>query len=90
MMSEIIIKDDALHHLTPEQLAALGAGAIAYIKPMRAKDVADLFPQMNGTLPDQPLFALLAANGTPILITDSKEAALANAWQHELVTLSLH
>jgi hypothetical protein len=33
---------------------------------------------------------LLGADGSPILITDSKDAALANAWEHDLVTVSLH
>jgi hypothetical protein len=76
--------------LTAEQLAALGAGAIAYIKPLRAAEIAQLFPQITGVHPDQKLFALLAANGSPIVLTDSKEAAIANAWEHELEMVSLH
>jgi hypothetical protein len=36
------------------------------------------------------LFALLAADGTPIMLTDSKDAAIANAWENELQTVSLH
>jgi hypothetical protein len=36
------------------------------------------------------LFALHAADGTPIMVTDSREAAVANAWSHELHTLSVH
>ena len=30
------------------------------------------------------LFALHAADGTPIMVTDTREAAVANAWSHEL------
>ena len=47
----------------------------------------DLAPSLApGTL----LFALHAADGTPILLTDSREAAVANAWSHELETVSVH
>jgi hypothetical protein len=89
MRTKINVKDETMN-VTPEQLASLGAGAIAYIKPMRAQEVARMFPQMNGVIPDQQLFALLSANGTPIVLTDSKEAAVANAWEHELEMVSLH
>ena len=36
------------------------------------------------------LFALHAADGTPIMLTDSREAAVANAWSQELETVSVH
>ena len=36
------------------------------------------------------LFALHAADGTPIMVTDSREAAVANACTHELETVSVH
>ena len=31
-----------------------------------------------------------AADGTPIMLTDSREAAVANAWSQELETVSVH
>jgi len=40
--------------------------------------------------PGLKLFALHAADGTPIMVTDSREAAVANAWSNELQTLSVH
>ena len=40
--------------------------------------------------PGMDLFALLAADGSPILLTDSHDAATANAWEHDLQTVSLH
>ena len=36
------------------------------------------------------LFALHAADGTPIMLTDSREAAIANAWSNELQAVSVH
>lgn len=76
--------------LTPEQFAHLGDGAIAYVKPLRAEEAARLFPQIAGIQPGMKLFALLGADGSPIVLTDSRDAALANAWENELQTVSLH
>ena len=36
------------------------------------------------------LFSLHAADGTPIMVTDTREAAVANAFTHELETVSVH
>jgi hypothetical protein len=76
--------------LTPEQLARLGDGAIAYVKPLLSEEAQRLFPQAPEMQPGLKLFALLSADGTPIMLTDSRDAALANAWSHELHTVGLH
>lgn len=89
------MKDIAAHpaHRRPisrEALAHLGDGQIAYIRAIRSEDVPAMFPQAPQIAPGLHLFALHAADGTPILVTDSREAAVANAWSHELQTLSVH
>lgn len=76
--------------LDPAQLAALGEGQVAYVKPMRSDEVRRLFPQAPQLAPGLQLFALLSASGTPIMLTDSRDAAVANAWQHDLQTVGLH
>jgi len=78
--------------MSPEALAQLGDGRIAYVKTIRSEDVQALFPQADvpEMAPGQKLFALHAADGTPIMLTDSREAALANAWSQELETVSVH
>jgi len=75
---------------TQEALAHLGDGRLAYVKPIRSEDVAEMFPQAPQIAPGIELFALHAADGTPILLTDTREAALANAWSQELEAVSLH
>jgi hypothetical protein len=72
------------------ELAALGEGHVAYVKPMTAQDVKRLFPEAPDLSPDLNLFALLSASGAPILLTDSRDAAFANAWAHDLQALSVH
>ena len=76
--------------ITPEALATMGEGQIAYVKSIRSEDVPNLFPQAPKLSPGIKLFALHAANGAPIMLTDSIEAAIANAWSHELQTVSVH
>ncbi|HST94864.1 MAG TPA: DUF1150 domain-containing protein [Microvirga sp.] len=76
--------------LNAAELATLGEGQMAYVKPLRSDDVAKLFPQAPKIQPGLQLFALLSASGEPIVLTDSRDAAVANAWAHDLETVSLH
>jgi len=76
--------------LTPQEFAHLGGGALAYVKTIASEDVARLFPQAPEMRPGLTLFALLGADGSPIMLTDSKDAAIANAWENQLQTVSLH
>ena len=76
--------------ISPEALALLGGGKIAYVKTIRSEYVPSLFPQAPEIAPGLKLFALHAADGTPIMLTDSREAAVANAWSHELEPVSVH
>ena len=46
--------------------------------------------RFRGLQPGLQLFALLAADGAPIMLADSKDAAVANAWENQLATVSLH
>jgi hypothetical protein len=76
--------------ISPEALAGLGGGKIAYVKSIRSEDVQAMFPQAPDLRPGIQLFSLHAADGTPIMLTDSREAAIANAWSQELETVSVH
>jgi hypothetical protein len=71
-------------------LAALGEGQVAYVKPLLSEEVRRLFPQAPEIEPGLKLFALLSASGAPIMLTDDRDTALANARAHDLQTVSLH
>lgn len=73
-----------------QDFAALGEGQIAYVRPMLSHDVKRIFPQAPELEPGLQLFALLSASGSPILLTDSRDAALANAWAHDLKPVGLN
>jgi hypothetical protein len=81
---------DAAVKLTPEAFAILGGGELAYVKSVRSEDVKAMFPQAPELAPGIRLFALHAADGTPIMLTDSRESAIASAREHELNAVSLH
>ena len=83
------IKNHAEPVVDVTELAALGLGEMAYVKPMEADEVARLFPQAPKLQPGMQLFALVSASGEPILLTDNRDAAVANAWAHDLTTVSL-
>ncbi|WP_417768007.1 DUF1150 family protein [Stappia sp.] len=83
-------RDEEHLEMQPGELKALGAGQIAYVKRMTSDDVSTLFPQAPHMEPGLNLWVLLNADGTPIMLTDSREAALANAAEHELHTVGLH
>lgn len=73
-----------------DTFAGLGGGQIAYVKPMTSEDFHAAFPNVPPLAPGLSLWALLNADGTPIMVADSREAAIQNAWEHDLNTVSLH
>jgi hypothetical protein len=76
--------------ITPEILARLGAGHVAYVRTFQSEEVARLFPQAPELTPGQKLWALLSADGTPIVLADTPQAVLGSAAEHNLITVSVH
>jgi hypothetical protein len=76
--------------VTEEMLAEIGGGEIAYVRPIMSDTVKTMFPEAPDMAPGIRLFILNAADGTPIMLTDSRESAVAGAREHELETVSLH
>lgn len=76
--------------VTPESLAGIGGGRIAYIRPLNADEARSLFPTMPPVAPDLELWALLGADGTPIMLADTREAVVMNAHENDLETVSIH
>jgi hypothetical protein len=82
--------DETRPLMSLKELALLGDGEVAYIKQVDSDAAERLFP----TLADAPegidLFAVLGADGTPIALTDSRNAAIANAIENDLMPVSVH
>ena len=54
-----------IHQISPEALAVLGGGKLAYVKTIRSEDVQKHFPQAPELAPGSMLYALHAADGYP-------------------------
>ncbi|MCX2724319.1 DUF1150 domain-containing protein [Roseibium salinum] len=76
--------------MSVDELSELGTGDIAYIKQIKARDLKEMFPDVPPLHDNMTLYALLNADGTPILLADSREAAIANAFEADLEMASLH
>lgn len=72
------------------ELARLGGGQVAYIKVLSSEEARQMFPAIEGLPAGIRLFALHAADGTPIALTDSRQAALSHAMEGELAIASVH
>ena len=76
--------------MSMNELAKLGGGKIAYIKEMTPDEAKAMFPAIEGLPTGINLYALHAADGTPIALTDSHQAAVGHAMGDELEIASLH
>jgi hypothetical protein len=76
--------------LTPEQLAKLGGGVLGYVREIGVKDAKALLGVGVAVPPLSKLFALFNADGTPVSISGTREAAFGSAMAHELVPASVH
>jgi hypothetical protein len=75
---------------SPDEFAHLGGGEIAYVTEIEAKEAIGQFPAAAQLPPTARLFVLHAADGTPIVIGDDRDAVIANAIEHDLSTVSVH
>ncbi|WP_284178293.1 DUF1150 family protein [Rhabdaerophilum sp. SD176] len=75
---------------TPEALAAMGDGELAYMRAFRAAELRHLFPQTEKVHPSVQLFALFAADGSPLMLADSRELVISGAWQNDLDMATVH
>lgn len=76
--------------LSKEELAHLGEGSVAYLREFDSAELKERFPDAPEMAPGTRLWALFAANGTPILVADAQDSALAGAMQNDLTPVSVH
>jgi len=72
------------------EFAALGDGEIAYIKTLSPTEAEDMYPELKGLPEGITIFAVHAADGTPLALTDTHFAAIENAKEHNLDPVSVH
>ncbi|CAH0339274.1 DUF1150 family protein [Rhizobium sp. CECT 9324] len=81
---------EANARITMSEFAHLGAGEVGYIRKMKSDEVSRCFPEAPDIDPTLDLWALFAADGTPILLTDNRSSTFFKAAEDDLKTVSLH
>ena len=81
---------EQLAAISKDDLSDLGNGTVAYVRKVESSELEELFPGIPPLEGSASLWALLNADGTPILLADNREAAIANAFEHDLEMVSLH
>jgi hypothetical protein len=71
-------------------LAKLGDGQVAYIRMMSSDEAQRMFPTVSGLPDGSNIFALHSADGTPLALTDSRQAAVGHALGDRLQVASIH
>lgn len=77
-------------HRALEKLMAMGDGETAYLRKFRAGELRGMFPQTADLHPSVELFALFGADGTPLVLADTRDAALTGAWDQKLTLSAIH
>ena len=65
-----------VRHMTPDQLQQLGVSELAYVKPI--------------TLNGAAMFAIHAADGSPMAVAEDRSLAVAAIVQHEMIATLVH
>lgn len=76
--------------LTQQDLAQIGEGALGYIREIEVKEAQRLLGAQHSVAQNATLYCLYHADGTPVSISASREAALGSAFEHELMAMSVH
>ena len=82
--------NDEVHTFTEADLAHLGEGSVAYLREIGSEELRGKFPGLPDIAPNTKLWALFAANGQPILLSDARERAIAGAFENDLIPVSIH
>jgi hypothetical protein len=89
-MTEVDINLFPHRGMTEHELATLGGGVVAYIKTLTSEEASRMFPAIEGLPQGINLFSLHAADGTPLALTDTRQAAVGHAIDDDLELASVH
>lgn len=84
------IDTDLRFEMTCEDLAALGRSEVAYVRSIDVDQVKDIIGKETDVPAEAQFYCLYLADGTPVSIAGSREAAVASAEEHDLMTISVH
>lgn len=83
-------REDILPLMSNIEFAHLGGGEVAYVKELTQDEAEEMFPSLDDLPRGVHFYSLHAADGTPLALTESRSAAIANALEQDLETVSVH
>ena len=89
-MSASSTRTPTIVSMSARDFATLAWRRLAYVRVARSEDVGFFCPEAPLLAPGREVFVLYAADGTPIVVTDSRESAIANAESEQLEAVSVH
>ena len=88
-----VMSEDALNplkHLTAAQFMALGGNAVVYVRPIKGEALSKLMVD-GDDLQDEAAFQLVvSADGSPLMVGDSREAVTEWLAERNYGVVSLH
>lgn len=76
--------------LPPEARAAWEARGIVYVRSTTAGELRPIVEGLEDVPDDKTLYAIHAADGTPMAVLDNRDAAFVTARENEMVPVSVH
>lgn len=76
--------DSKLNTHSVEQLAQMGADAIAYMREMTTEEIRDAFPQTPELENGQTYWALFGADGAPLMLASERVDIASSAFYNNL------
>jgi hypothetical protein len=85
-----MLAEREIRKISVRDLANIGSGHIAYMRRITGEEITKAFPNTVEIAPTAQVWALFAADGTPLVLSDNKGEALAGAFDNDLVPVAVH
>jgi hypothetical protein len=89
-MKQTNLKPAPEFSMTRAELEQLGRGEVAYVRPIGSAEARSLMGEEAPVADGGHYFCLHMADGTPVSISSTQEAAIANAMVNDLTPLRLN
>jgi hypothetical protein len=81
--------------ISAEELEKIGTGVVAYLRQMTGAQLREAFPAIDlsaieAVEPDASVWALIGADGEPLMIAGEASQAMAAAFQNQLIPVAVH
>ena len=82
--------DQNLNNLQTEELAQMGADAIAYMREMTGCEIKAIFPKMEELEEAENYWALFGTDGTPLVLATERADIASSAFDYNLKAVMPH